>query len=205
LQRPRTQNLWIGAAVVALHAVICWLLLEKIRVLRAPEVARSLELIWIPPSPPRAPAASPEEPRKETSKASKPARRPPPERSATAPRETPAPAQGPAAAPPIDWQAELAREAAASASAKPEHRFKEFDFPRRSAPASRAPEFAWDRNHIHRVETAPGALLVHLNDHCVFVMTPLPFLLCSPFKHPANGNLFEHMKDPVSAASGAQP
>jgi hypothetical protein len=200
VQRPRTQYVLIGAAVLALHAVIFWLLLVKVRMLAGPEVAQSLELLWIPPSPPPAPPH--EEPEKGTSKASKPSNRKPAERSAAAPEQSPAPPANNAIAPPIDWQAELAREAKASAPAKPDHPFREFDFPRRSPPAAKAPEFAWDRNHTHRVESVPGALLVHLNDHCMLVMAPLPFVFCRPGKRPANGDLFDHMNDP--ATGGAQ-
>lgn len=181
-------------AVLALHAVTCWLLLFKMRVLEVPEVAQSLELLWIPPSP--VPIAPPEEPGKGASKLSKPAKPRPPEQSPPAQEENPAPLENPVTAPPpIDWQAELAREARASASAKSDHHFKEFDFPRRSPPAARAPEFAWDRNSTHRVESVSGALLLHLNENCVFVMTPLPFVFCRPGKRPPNGSLFGHMND----------
>jgi hypothetical protein len=197
LQRPRTQSVLIAAAVLALHAVIFWLLLAKVRMLAVPEVAQSLELLWIPPSPPPAPPH--EEPEKETSK---PAKRKPDERSPAAREQSPAPPENNAIAPPIDWQAELAREARASASAKSDHQYKEFDFPRRSPPAAKAPEFAWDRNHTHRVESVPGALLVHLNDNCVLVMAPLPLVFCRPGKRPANGDLFNHMRDSQTGATG---
>jgi hypothetical protein len=200
LQRSRTQYLLIGAAVLALHAVIFWLLLNKVRMLAVPEVAQSLELLWLPPSPPPAPPH--EELEKETSKASKPSKLKPEQRPPAAPEQNPAPPENNAIAPPIDWQAELAREARASASAKPDRPFREFDFPRRSPPAAKAPEFAWDRNHTHRVESVPGALLVHLNDNCVFVMAPLPFVFCRPGKRPANGGLFDHMNDSPAGTSG---
>src|ERR1700722_18266889 len=89
LRRPGTQYVLIGAAVLALHAVIFWLLLNKVRMLAVPEVAQSLELLWIPSSPPPAPPE--EEPEKETSKASKPSRRKPDERPPAAPEQSPAP------------------------------------------------------------------------------------------------------------------
>ena len=69
-------------------------------------------------------------------------------------------------------------------------------------PVAKAPRFAWDRNHTHRVEAGGGALVVHLNDNCAFVMTPLPFVFCTPGKRPANGDLFEHMKDRLAGAAG---
>jgi hypothetical protein len=200
LQRPRTQYALIGAAVLALHAVIFWLLLAKVRMLAAPEVVQSLELLWLPTSPP--PAALQEQPEKGTSQASRPSKRKPIERSPAEPKENPATPESSAIAPPIDWQAELAREAEAAASAKSDHPFREFDFPRRSPPAAKAPEFAWDRNHTHRVESVPGALLVHLNDNCVLVMAPLPFVFCRPGKRPANGDLFDHMRDSHNGVTG---
>jgi hypothetical protein len=55
------------------------------------------------------------------------------------------------------------------------------------------------------VEAGGGALVVHINDNCEFVMTPLPFLFCRPGKRPANGDLFEHMKDPSADAAGSAP
>jgi hypothetical protein len=192
----------IGAVVLALHAVIFWLLVAKVRLLARSEVAQSLELLWLPPS--SSPAPPHEEPEKGSSKASKPSKRKSDERSPAAPEQNPAAPENNAIAPPIDWQAELAREARDSASAKPDHPFREFDFPRRSPPAAKAPEFAWDRNHTHRVESVPGALLVHLNDNCVFVMAPLPFVFCRPGKRPANGDLFDHMNDPRGETGSAQ-
>jgi hypothetical protein len=191
----------IGAAVLALHAVIFWLLIAKVWVLAGPEIAQSLELLWIPPAPQAPPH---EEPEKGTPKASKTPKRRLPEPSQAA-NESAAPSPSPSLAAPIDWQAELAREAAAAASAKSDQHFREFDFPRRSAPAAKAPQFAWDRNHTHRVESVPGALLVHLNDNCVLVMAPLPFVFCRPGKRPANGDLFDHMKDSQAAATGSAP
>jgi hypothetical protein len=190
----------IGAAVLALHAALFALLLGKMRKLAGPEVAQSLELLWIPVAPTRTP--TPAEPQTKNPGAPKQSNRSPPARSAAAPEQNPAPPENNAITPPIDWQAELAREA--QAAARPEHRFHEFDFPRRAPPAAKAREFAWDPNHTQRVETDAGALIVHLNDNCAFVMTPLPFVFCRPGKRPANSDLFEHMHDdPPAGALGA--
>jgi hypothetical protein len=55
------------------------------------------------------------------------------------------------------------------------------------------------------VESGGGALIVHINDNCAFVLTPLPFVFCRPGKRPANGDLFEHMTDsPAGASAGAR-
>jgi hypothetical protein len=191
----------IGAAVFALHAAICWLLLSKMRALAVPEVAANLELLWIPAPPTPSPVPhDTQDPR--APEPSRPSAASPP---APAPQQNPAPPENNAITPPIDWQAELDREAQASAAAKSEPRFKDFGFPRRVPPAAKVPEFAWDRNHTHRVESGAGALVIHINDNCTFVMAPLPFVFCSPGKRPANGDLFGHMKDsPARTAGSAQ-
>jgi hypothetical protein len=202
LQRPRAKYVSVGAAVLMLHAVICWLLLNKIRGHAGPRIAQGLELLWIPPSPLTAPEQQAE---KGSSNASKPPKRKAPERPQATPEASPTPPQNNAITPPIDWQGELAREAGAAASARPDHPHREFDFPRRAPPAAKLPEFAWDRNHTHRVESGGGALVVHINENCVFVMTPLPFVFCRPGAQPANGDLFGHMKDwRAGAVGGAQ-
>jgi hypothetical protein len=47
------------------------------------------------------------------------------------------------------------------------------------------------------VESLPqGGLLVHVNDNCVLLLFPLPFVGCAIGKIKTNGNLFEHMRDP---------
>jgi hypothetical protein len=193
----------IGAAVLVLHAAaICWLLLSKMRVLTVPEVARSLEFLWLPASPR---ATVPEVTQTQNPSVSKRSDRSAASRPAAAPQPNSAPPENNAIAPPVDWQAELAREAEASASAKPEAGFKDFGFPRRVPSAAKASAFAWDRNHTHRVESGGGALIVHINDNCAFVLTPLPFVFCRPGKRPANGDLFEHMTDsPAGASAGAR-
>jgi hypothetical protein len=58
----------------------------------------------------------------------------------------------------------------------------------------KAQEFAWNYAAIHRVEALPeGAMLIHLGDHCVLVLMPLPIVGCGIGNQPANGNLFEHL------------
>lgn len=182
-----------------LHAgAIGWLWVSKMRApLRTAEVAQSLEIFWI--SVPRPPL--PEAKQTQPQRASSPSRQSMP--GAPIPEESPAAPGNNAITPPIDWQAELAHEAEAI-SAKPESRVKDFGFPRRGAPVGKAPEFAWDRVHTRRVESVEGALLVHVNDHCTIVLTPLPFPICTPGKRPVNGDLFEHMKDSPADEGAAQ-
>jgi hypothetical protein len=60
----------------------------------------------------------------------------------------------------------------------------------------RKPEFGWDHTHIHRVESIEGGgILIHMNDHCVLLVFPLPFVACGIGKIPARGDLFEHLHD----------
>jgi hypothetical protein len=194
MTRPRTQYLVAGAAVLALHGAIAWLLLSRMRALHTRPIAQSLEIFWVPaPSRPEPVAdARPASPR-----ASRPFRRSAP--PLPAPQQTPEPGENNAITPPVDWQGELAREAAAGA--KPQPDFQDFGFPRPAAPAPRANEFAWDRSRTHRVQSDQGALLVHVNDRCMIVLTPFPFPVCTPGKRAAEGNLFEHMKEALAGAS----
>ena len=60
----------------------------------------------------------------------------------------------------------------------------------------RKPEFGWDHTHIHRVESIEGGgIAIHMNDHCVLLVFPLPFVGCGIGKIPARGDLFEHLHD----------
>jgi hypothetical protein len=60
----------------------------------------------------------------------------------------------------------------------------------------RKPEFGWDHTHTHRVESIEsGGILIHINDHCVLVVFPLPFVGCGIGKIPVRGDLFEHLHD----------
>jgi hypothetical protein len=94
-----------------------------------------------------------------------------------------------------DWNAELhraAQDAVAQESAKKRH---EFDFAH-AYPTTprRPPQFAWDYAATHRVESLPqGGMLIHLGDHCVLALIPLPIVACALGKSPANGDLFQHM------------
>jgi len=60
----------------------------------------------------------------------------------------------------------------------------------------RKPEFGWDHTHTHRVESIEGGgIAIHLNDHCVLLVFPLPFVGCGIGKIPVRGDLFEHLHD----------
>jgi hypothetical protein len=50
----------------------------------------------------------------------------------------------------------------------------------------------------HRIKAIPeGGLLLHLNDNCVLILFPRPVAGCGIGKRKVNGDLFEHMHDPV--------
>jgi hypothetical protein len=60
----------------------------------------------------------------------------------------------------------------------------------------RKSDFAWDHSHTHRIEGIEGGgILIHINDHCVLVVFPLPFVGCGIGKIPVRGDLFEHLHD----------
>jgi hypothetical protein len=60
----------------------------------------------------------------------------------------------------------------------------------------RKSDFGWDHSNTHRIEGIEGGgLLIHINEHCVFVLFPLPFAGCGIGEIPVRGDLFEHMHD----------
>jgi hypothetical protein len=100
--------------------------------------------------------------------------------------------------PPTDWASELSRAARDAASEGSTQKPRDFAFPHPSSTPTKAPEFGWDYVATHRVESIPeGGLLLHLNENCVLVLFPLPFVGCGIGRKEANGNLFEHMQDPL--------
>ena len=134
-----------------------------------------------------------------------------PRKNPVAPRDTQLviiPAPGPPAADtppaPIDWnaEAELAiKQHAELAMAIPPRALDQHgagaDFNGGLGPdRNQKSEFGWDRKHTHRIEPIEGGgILLHLSDHCVLLVFPLPFVGCGIGKIPARGDLFEHMHD----------
>ena len=191
--RPGSQPALIAAAVLALHGLLAWLLLVRTGA-PIPARSQSIELVLVPP-PPQAPLRE-----------SRRALRPPAARARERQGRTPAgripdtrERQAQAARAPVDWGAELARAAQASAAAAARDRPKDFGFPPVEAPAKR-PEFGWDHAATQRVQSNPdGGILVNLNDNCVLVFVPLPFVFCKPGHKPADGALFKDMAQPSLA------
>ena len=130
-------------------------------------------------------------------------RKPPGERAAAASAAQP-PAQARGIRPWIDWEKEadaaiahrreVAAEAARRASAL--SRWREHVMPAPWAP--HGPEFRWDeaRTSQRFVPTIAG-LVVHLNDRCLIIISPLALLGGCAIGHiPVYGDLFAHMDDP---------
>jgi hypothetical protein len=188
---PRTaQRVSILVFVAVLHAVAYWLLSWRVPAQISGQLP-PLQLLMLAhrSSEPAAPAATDHNRRQPL----KQSRAPVPDGALTlvAPPAQDIPAK------PIDWNAELERAAENGLLDGASHAQRDFGFPHPapSAPAKPA-EFGWDRVHTHRIEAVPGGgLAIHLNDHCVFLLFPLPFLGCGIGSKPANGDLFEHMRD----------
>ena len=205
--RPRSQVFSIAAAVLALHAALCWLLLSGARGVRLPRGSQSLEIVLLAP-------ATPTPSRRRLPER---AGRPPPKGTTASPSAAAAPA-APAAPEPepdgaihprVDWDAELARgaaaaaDAAAAAAALPKP--KDFGFPAAEAPPAKRPQFGWDYAATHRIEPIDGGgLLVNLNDNCVMAFLPLPLVFCKLGHKSANGELFRDMSPPVGEGSGPE-
>ncbi len=121
------------------------------------------------------------------------------------PITVPPPAQ-PALHGPLDWQQALQDELRAEESRSRGGKLQ-FGFPQQPAPFAAAPEFGWDYAHTHRVQVLPaGGVLIMLNDHCALVIyVILPLAGCNIGRIPANGQLFENMRDPRNARTGGLP
>jgi hypothetical protein len=205
----RARRLSVIAFVVVLHAGVCWLLLEGTRPLKigtAGTATSSLKLIYltldVPESVRPAQAARPQPVMRQSVDApdlNQP--RPRAQPSAVAPAE-----EDNAIHPPIDWANELNRTARESASGESAPKPREFGAPHVApTPPAKPPEFGWSHSRTHRVERGPGSVGIHLGDHCVIALSPLPSVVCSPGKKEANGDLFKHMRDPPQPGDWKDP
>jgi hypothetical protein len=188
--------------VCASHGVLCWLLLATNRMMKVHLPQALFELLVLPAAP-------------KALSARRAARKPtnlhltyPPKRSPEA-----NPVHGAQSrvesreiTSPIDWNAELERVARAASATDTKPAPRTFNFPSQPPTMKDYPQFDWDYAATHRVETLPeGGMVIHLNDNCVIVLTPLPFPLCSPFKRKASGELFKHMRDPNKPDAAGVP
>jgi hypothetical protein len=194
----RARRLSIIAAVGALHAGICWVLLGT-RPLKIRTGTTSPELTFLtldlPESVARRPAAA---------RRSRPLMR---QSVAIPPLNQPQPLSQPSPAapgdedssihPPIDWDNELNRAARESVSGASAAQPRVFGASHVASTLPEKPrEFGWSHSRTHRLERDPGSMAIHLGDHCIITFTPLPFPVCTPGSKEANGDLFKHMRDP---------
>ncbi len=181
-------------AVLGAHLAVVWLLVSSPqRLVRGK--SGSFQLVWIRRTPPEAnpdrgttrqrPANIASHRRDRT--VEPPSIAPPPRSDEESTAISPAP----------DWGEELKRAAKDTLGKELERKKHEFDFahayPRQ---VNKPPQLAWDYAATHRIEAMPqGGTVIHLGENCVLLIVPLPFVFCSIGKHPANGDLFEHMHD----------
>lgn len=125
------------------------------------------------------------------------------------PTPAPAPAAADKPSASIDWNAEAERaikQYAELAMATPPRALDKHgagaDFNGGLGPdRNQKSEFGWDRKHTHRIEPIEGGgILLHLSDHCVLLVFPLPLVACGIGKIPVRGDLFEHMHDEPQTA-----
>ncbi len=192
------QRTSVIALVAALHVAAIWLLASMTVRIPLRAASESLPLLLLAPE--NAAGSNPvPRPSDRTDRAMGPNRRRSAlEPSAAVPKALP---QSDAIREPIDWEGVLNRAAVSAASAAAAPPPREFGFPRSAEPgAASAPEFAWSHARTHRLELLTGGgLLVNINDHCVLILFPLPFVGCGIGKIAVNGALFEHMRDPAQA------
>jgi hypothetical protein len=204
----RARRLSVIAVVVALHIAVFWVLLEATLPLKIRAASTRLELIYltldVPESVTRTPAPTrPSQPPVRQGAAIPPLNR---RRSLGQPGAAAPGEEDDAIRPPIDWANELNRTARDSASGESAPKPREFGAPHVApAPPVKPPEFGWSHSRTHRVERGPASVGIHLGDHCVIALSPLPSVVCSPGKKEANGDLFKHMRDPPQLGDWKDP
>jgi hypothetical protein len=192
--RRQTRLLLTLSMVLGVHLIVVWLLVSSAQ-LSLKRKSESLQLVWI-----TRPALSETAPEGETTtqKARKTLQHNRIDRTAAVSSiAPPSTDQDHAIHPAPDWTEELqiaAKDAIAKELAQKRH---ELDFAHAFPTQPRKPpQFAWNYAATHRIEAIPeGGMLVHLNDNCVLIIFPLPFIGCGIGKRPANGDLFEHRRD----------
>jgi hypothetical protein len=190
-KRRRTQVSCTIAAVLGLHLTVVWLLLATSRVVSRPTESQSLEIVFIARPPVLLESNFTRRVLENATPRRRDAANPLP-----MPYAVPQEDENNAIHPPTDWASELSRAARDAASDELRQKPRDFGFPHPSPAPPKAPQFGWDYAATHRVESIPeGGLLLHLNENCVLVLFPLPFVGCGIGRKPANGDLFDHMQD----------
>jgi hypothetical protein len=183
-------------AVLGFHVAVISLLLATSRLLSVRAPSQSLEFVRIsPPAVPQKANLKIRAPDNVTQRRRAPSSEtgPPPNDGNNAVQSAP------------DWAGELTKEAIDAAAKEFAQTPKDFGFPHSSStPSQKPPQFGWDYAATHRVESiSGGGILIHINDNCVLILFPpaLPlFAACGIGKRKANGDLFEHMHDPLEPA-----
>ena len=193
----------IVALVFALHLTALWGLLTNSRFILKPTDSQGFEIVLIPRSSELQQQVVSETKRHESTQA-RPRRQP---SSGGAPSQpVPAEEESNAIHAPIDWANELRQTAKDATADKSAQAPKDFGFPQRPSAPSKPPQFEWDYAATHRVESIDGGgLILHLDDRCVLVLSPLPFIGCGIGTKPANGELLKHMGDPKAGERAAVP
>jgi hypothetical protein len=194
-KRHRIRVAGIIALVAGLHLIVLWLLLAASGIMTKRTDSGGLQIVLIvrPPVSPQEHAPSHE---KSSGRVGQHATA---QSSAAASREPNPPA-------PIDWMAELESAAGNATADKSAQMPKDFGFPHLPSAPAKASQFGWDYAATHRVEAIPeGGLLVHLDDRCVLVLFPLPFIGCGIGEKEPNGDLFKSMGDSSDAQLGSAP
>lgn len=178
--------------VLGVHVIFVWLLVSS----RQPSLktkSASLQLVWI--TRPATLKTAPERgTRIESTTNAAPRHRP--DRTPTSPSTAPPTIdENNAVRSAPDWTEELhlvAKDVLAQELARKRH---ESDFAHvYPTPSKKPAQIAWNYAATHRVETLPeGGILIHLGDHCVLVLMPLPIVACGIGSTSANGKLFENL------------
>jgi hypothetical protein len=179
------------AVVLGLHLTLVWLLLTTSRVVSIRTESQGLEIVFIARPPVSFDGNATGRVLENTAPRRRDAANP-----LSMPHAVPQEDENNAIHPPTDWAGELSRAARDAASDELTQKPRDFGFPHPSPASPKAPRFGWDYAATHRVESIPeGGLLLHLNENCVLVLFPLPFVGCGIGREPANGDLFDHMQD----------
>lgn len=196
----------VAAIAAALQGVFCWLILREAVEPIALPAPRPLEVTILQTVSRVRPAKQPRKHRRRTARQQAapraPGAQPPPRADLTNAVTLPRPAK-PAQHAPVDWQRAMQGEVRAEESRSRARQLR-FGFPRQSASAPATPRFGWDYASTHRLEALPqGGMLINLNDHCALVFYGLMlFPGCRIGRIPANGHLFDHMRDRRSGSGG---
>jgi hypothetical protein len=200
--RQRARFLLTIALVLGLHLTIISLLVATTRRTTTGGTSEAIEIVFYPlPTPSN--ESKPTVRRAESAAVVRQGKHNAPARADLSPRSS---EQGGTPAS-VDWANELTRAARDAVPEGSTQNSRDFGFPHRpAASASNPPQFGWDYAATHRIESIPeGGLLVHLNDNCVLVLFPLPFVGCGIGKRKANAHLFDHMHDSSQPADENQP